>query len=179
VALCRLGAREGVPALLEAAQFDSSVPLQSLNAVRSPAMWARLRDDRRPHPFYVVRDLRGETILGIKGPQASDPKKMETLGWVPVQKGGGILLLACSKATRSRSSSRPTGCVFLSGPSIDASGRNGRARRAERFRRRSDSSQARAPFGKPGDRGIEPPLQPSPFVSDGRRIGAPPRPRLA
>ncbi len=42
--LCRLGSREGVPALLEAARWDARQSLTPLNAVRSPARWKELRD---------------------------------------------------------------------------------------------------------------------------------------
>lgn len=88
VALSRLGAPEGIPALLEASQCDSSIPLCSLNAIRSPRIWALLRESRRPYPFYGLPDHRGEAGIGMIGLQAMEPKGMVRVSWAPVQNGG-------------------------------------------------------------------------------------------
>jgi HEAT repeat protein len=88
VALCRLGAREGVATFLEVARFDTSIPLCSLNAVRSPGIWARLRDGRRPYAFYALPNDRGEGILVFPAPQANAPRGTEMRGWVPGENQG-------------------------------------------------------------------------------------------
>jgi HEAT repeat protein len=93
--LCRLGLREGVPVLLAAAEegefsfmgdirvggFFAIVhewrPLHSLNAIRQPTLWSRMRDTRLKHSLNAKREAIFKSVALEAGLELDWPRTPE------------------------------------------------------------------------------------------------------
>ncbi|HLY75570.1 MAG TPA: HEAT repeat domain-containing protein, partial [Planctomycetota bacterium] len=81
-ALCRLGSSKGVPIILSEAANGNTSGLLSLNALRRPLLWARMREMRFPKSRSVLRSEVMEQVaqtLGL-GLELAEPSRL-SLTW--------------------------------------------------------------------------------------------------
>jgi HEAT repeat protein len=76
-AIVRLGSREGVAAILQAAEWGDPSALWSLNALRNPTAWGRLRD----LPFRGTRSWTKAGVFGDVGKALGMPVDVPPRGW--------------------------------------------------------------------------------------------------
>jgi HEAT repeat protein len=79
-ALCRLGSTKGVPIILSEAENGNSDGLISLNALRQPALWARMREKYFPRTRSLTpRAIWGDIArtLGVRLEMAGRPGSVE------------------------------------------------------------------------------------------------------